>query len=87
MKWSIARLLEWQDDAWKYKWHRWWAWRPVVVDQHIVWLEVVERQRVVWLCGACSGMYWRYRLPTVITFVARGDPDMPGVNRNGDAFR
>jgi hypothetical protein len=26
------------------KWHNWFAWRPVSVDGHIVWLENIERR-------------------------------------------
>jgi hypothetical protein len=40
------------------RWHRWFAWFPVVVDEHWAWLEYVERQ------GDFDdyGILWDYRL-------------------------
>lgn len=43
-------------------WHEWYAWRPVFVDGHLVWLETIERQ---WICFATDGIVgywgWKYR--------------------------
>jgi hypothetical protein len=33
-----------------FEWHPWFAWRPVVIGDHMVWLETVERicQKDMW---------------------------------------
>jgi hypothetical protein len=40
------------------EWHRWFAWRPVAIDDEYAWLEWIERKRVVipW------HYWWDYRL-------------------------
>lgn len=42
----------WQEKrAAKEKWHRWFAWRPIRVDDHDCrWLEFIER-RITWEYG------------------------------------
>ena len=52
MRWKIRR-----------GWGPWFAWRPVVADNEVAWLETVER-RWVWTDGyGGAGGYWEYRLP------------------------
>jgi hypothetical protein len=51
-----------------YKWHRWFAWRPVVIEQDhgdnlVVWLETVER-RLLWEDGVFIQIRtWDYQVP------------------------
>lgn len=42
----------------KYKWHRWFAWRPVTIGERRHWLEWVWRERDTYYAGS----YWRYRV-------------------------
>jgi hypothetical protein len=39
-------------------WEKWYAWRPVFVGRHLVWLEYVERK---W-DGSCYDPDFHYRL-------------------------
>lgn len=39
------------------RWHRWFAWYPVVIDGEWVWLESVERLQGEGFCGE----FTRYR--------------------------
>lgn len=44
----------------EYKWHPWFAWRPIRIDDQLVWLETIERKR----CHRFDlGFYewWEYR--------------------------
>lgn len=40
------------------EWHRWFAWRPVLVDRTWVWLETVERR--LFYSYACTCRYYRF---------------------------
>ena len=59
-----AELLS--TDAWRRHWHRWFAWRPVLVfssrlgTRRLLWLEYLERR---WTEGITSGLgpRWIYR--------------------------
>lgn len=43
------------------EWHKWFAWFPVTVDKHLVWLEFVER-RYHFDCGYDDYSKWLYRM-------------------------
>lgn len=58
-------LLRKKDQDWKYKWHDWFAWYPVRLDDtsNVVWFETVLRRRHSISMGeAMSGnyIYWDY---------------------------
>lgn len=42
----------------QYKWHRYFAWFPVLIDGEYIWLEWVERKRV----SELGCVYYKYRL-------------------------
>lgn len=42
----------------KYKWHRWFAWFPVIANYKLVWLETVYRKKVE---SFLYDSYWVYR--------------------------
>lgn len=42
-------------------WQRWWAWRPVLINGKLIWMEWVERQRHGY--GSEAPPYWEYRFP------------------------
>lgn len=42
------------------KWHRWFAWEPILMDGKWIWLEYVER-RAVHICGMWGSITWEYR--------------------------
>lgn len=50
-------------DLWYTEWHRWFAWRPVRLEDgiHCVWLQWVERRDISSYWVEC--FYWDYRLP------------------------
>ncbi len=67
MKWATRRHRDDLREQSRSDWHRWFAWRPVVVNtgegsqywEYWVWLEVVERK---WGTSRYSGQQkWRYR--------------------------
>jgi len=42
----------------RYRWHRWFAWRPVALDMsRTVWLQRVWRRRI----EGVAGSMWEYR--------------------------
>ena len=43
------------------RWNLWFAWHPLFLDGHIVWLEHIERRPKVWP-DEYGGMIWEYRL-------------------------
>lgn len=43
--WFDKRVERKCGDLWKYKWHSWYAWRPVVFEGRFVWRETVLRKR------------------------------------------
>lgn len=51
----------------KTKWHLWFAWHPVRVNNCIIWLETVDRMRVILPFNNDFGPYlspdvwWEYR--------------------------
>lgn len=45
----------------KFKWHDWYAWRPVFVDDRIVWREWVKRRWHHAYLDLLPG--WQYNLP------------------------
>ncbi len=63
MKWTTRRRKHNLRAQSLSSWHRWFAWRPVVVvgeeAEHWVWLETIERK---WGASKYSGQRkWRYR--------------------------
>jgi hypothetical protein len=64
MKWPTRRRRHDLRAQSQSEWHRWLAWRPVVVmieegSEYWVWLEIVERK---WGTSRYTGMRkWRYR--------------------------
>ena len=54
------------------QWHRWFAWRPVVIRGYVVWLERVERRLVLkevhYVPGPANYVdAWEYKLPLPIS--------------------
>ena len=45
------------------EWHRWFAWRPVFVEDEIVWLEFIER-RINFSFVDPIGVWTEYRYGT-----------------------
>jgi hypothetical protein len=41
----------------RHEWHEWFAWRPVFVNDVLVWWERIERKVVGGYCGPS----WEYR--------------------------
>ena len=64
MKWPTRRRRHALREHSRSEWHRWFAWRPVVVvtedgSENWVWLEIVERK---WGASKYTGQRkWRYR--------------------------
>lgn len=44
----------------KWAWHRWFAWRPVRLGTVLVWLEMIERQRLTEYWHPMTKT-WQYR--------------------------
>jgi hypothetical protein len=51
MRWRAHEFRDNED------WHKWFAWRPVVVDGRWVWLETVERKLTY--PHSIGGFIWR----------------------------
>jgi hypothetical protein len=69
------------------KWHRWFAWYPVVVRfenglKHWVWLEHLERKWSLGRYGDRKG-HWRYRHPMVRALRANLHTEQYDVARDG----
>lgn len=45
------------------EWHRWFAWRPVVIGNHIYWLQYVERKCRPWIYFIARGHRLGVRYP------------------------
>ena len=45
----------------RWSWHKWYAWRPVVIEKQCYWLEEVERERG-WVHLDEYFEYWNYRV-------------------------
>ena len=65
MKWTTRKRRHDLRMQFQSEWHRWFAWRPVVVvteeggSEYWVWMETVERK---WGSGKYTGRRkWRYR--------------------------
>jgi hypothetical protein len=63
MRLSIPHWTIRQREQQQRGWHRWFAWRPVRVDQkNVAWLEFVERH--IWYYTNLKGIFEvEYRLP------------------------
>jgi len=46
--------MKWSNYNEKVKWHKWFAWYPVIVGDNEVWLETVERRFI-------GRSKWEYR--------------------------
>jgi hypothetical protein len=62
MKFKLPKLKTYGDIQ---KWHKWFAWYPVKINQHWFWLQYVE-QRCEIFSYSLGGMiehpiYWHYR--------------------------
>mgnify|MGYP000576562485 CR=1 FL=1 len=66
MQWSIKSRLDRQAEKERRKrtWHKWWAWRPVVIDETIYWFEEIYRAK-------SDYDTWRYR--TLMDFLKAED--------------
>ena len=42
MRWKHQTYAEWSHEV--TQWRRWFAWRPVVMHDQWVWLEIIERR-------------------------------------------
>ena len=62
MRIQLLREVSNEEATRVYKWHDWFAWRPVVtLDGELVWWEVVER--MLWVdTGTDPDSRWKYRL-------------------------
>ncbi len=47
----------------RYAWRSWYAWRPVLIDWHFVWLERIEIRRLKSLPEICWIPFYLYRFP------------------------
>lgn len=65
MKWS--RLNPSERRKTRETWHRWFAWHPVQIGDHMVWLEPVERKGVMFVGSSCF-WEWDYREVSHIEF-------------------
>ena len=59
----------------KAKWHRWYAWRPIIMKDHIVFCEEVARRKKV---------HWQYK--DMIDFLAMESDELnENLNEQSDA--
>ena len=61
MRWKASTELPRSSVAYRERWHRWFAWYPVKVEECWVWLEVVHRKGKR-ACGYGGDHWeWEYR--------------------------
>lgn len=58
------------------EWHRWFAWRPVRLDdtRTWVWLETIERREIFIRCPPDGMFEWHYRDCFGLMVIARETP-------------
>jgi hypothetical protein len=61
MRWNATPPEPYVDTE---KWHRWYAWRPVRIDDKWVWREYIERKRTFRISvGGNPYFHSEYRFP------------------------
>jgi len=67
MRWTGIKTQRARKRALRCLWHSWFAWYPIAIKDPIgdhemtVWMEWVQRRRVLSTTGPRTGWHWEYR--------------------------
>ena len=60
MRWKIKRDTFFERRDARERWHQWFAWYPVRIGRHMVWLDLIRRKGK-WYCSDDGGWNWEYQ--------------------------